>query len=56
MTLGMTLSNLATGIALDRLGWSPRFLVALLGVYCFVPGTLWLLAQRSHRLALVEID
>ena len=56
MTLAMTLSNFATGIALDRLAWSPRFLFTVLGAYCFVPGTLWLLAQRSHRLALRERD
>lgn len=52
MTLAMTVSNLATGVALDRLGASPRLLVALLGAYCFVPGTLWLAAQASQRLRL----
>ena len=54
MTLAMTLSNFATGVALDRLGWSPRDLVTLLGAYCFVPGALWLLAQGSRRLSLHE--
>jgi MFS family permease len=52
MTLAMTASNVATGLALDRLGWSPRMLAALLGAWCAVPGALWLLAQRSPRLRL----
>ncbi|MEW6268297.1 MAG: MFS transporter, partial [Thermodesulfobacteriota bacterium] len=52
MTLAMTASNLATGFALDGLGWSPRALAALLGAWCIAPGTLWLLAQRSSRLRL----
>lgn len=51
MTLGMTLSNLATGIALDR-DWSPRTLAAMLGAWCFLPGVAWLVAQRTRRLAL----
>jgi predicted MFS family arabinose efflux permease len=51
MTLGMTLSNLATGVALDR-GFSPRTLAAALGAWCFLPGTAWLLAQRTRRLGL----
>jgi len=53
MTLAMTVSNFATGVALDRFGWSPRALVALLGAWCFVPGALWLVAQGS-RLRLTD--
>lgn len=49
MTLGLTLSNFVTGWALDTLGWSPRTLAALLGGLCFVPGSVWLLLQRSRR-------
>jgi predicted MFS family arabinose efflux permease len=53
MTLAMTLSNLATGVALDH-GWSPRALAAALGAWCFVPGAAWLVAQGSHALGLRE--
>jgi MFS family permease len=49
MTLGLTISNFLTGWALDNLGWSPRTLAALLGGLCFVPGSAWLLLQRSPR-------
>lgn len=49
MTLGMTLSNLTTGWALDTLALDPRALTAVLGAVCFVPGTAWLLLQRSRR-------
>ncbi len=52
MTLAMTVSNFATGVALDGLGLSPRPLAALLGAWCIAPGTLWLVAQRSPRLRL----
>lgn len=51
MTLAMTLSNLATGVALDH-GWSPHVLAAALGAWCFVPGAGWLVAQRSRVLGL----
>ena len=49
MTLGMTVSSFLTGWALDTLGWSPRFLVALLASLCFLPGAVWLLLQSSSR-------
>jgi MFS family permease len=49
MTLGMTVSNFATGWALDHLGLSPRFLAGLLGAICFFPGSAWLLLQSSTR-------
>lgn len=52
MTLAMTASNFATGVALDGLGLSPRALAALLGAWCIAPGALWLVAQRSPRLGL----
>src|SRR5262249_33216586 len=49
MTLGLTVSNLLTGWALDTAGFSPRTLAALLGALCFVPGGTWLLLQTSAR-------
>lgn len=51
MTLAMTISNFATGVSLDH-GWSPRALAAVLGAWCFLPGTVWLLAQRTRQLGL----
>jgi MFS family permease len=49
MTLAMTVSNVATGWALDVLAIGPRALAAILGAVCFVPGTVWVLLQRSAR-------
>ena len=49
LTLAMTASNFVTGWALDTAGFSPRVLSAMLGALCFLPGSLWLLLQRSAR-------
>jgi len=49
LTLAMTASNFVTGWALDAAGFSPRALAAMLGALCFVPGSLWVLLQRSER-------
>jgi MFS family permease len=49
LTLAMTVSNVITGWALDVLAIGPRTMAAILGGVCFVPGTVWLLLQRSGR-------
>jgi len=48
LTLSMTVSNVCTGWALDRMGLDPRTLAAMLGALCFLPGTTWVLVQRSR--------
>jgi MFS family permease len=49
LTLGFTISSLATGWALDTLGIGPRPLTALLGVFALLPGTAWILLQTRPR-------
>jgi hypothetical protein len=46
MTLSMAASNYATGEALDRLGYSPRTVVAAIGIFFTLPGALWFLTRR----------
>jgi MFS family permease len=46
MTLAMAASNYATGEALDRFGYSPRTVVAAIGLFFILPGLLWFLTRR----------
>jgi MFS family permease len=46
MTLAMAASNYATGEALDRFGYSPRAVVAAIGLFFTLPGLLWFLTRR----------
>ncbi len=45
MTLMMAASNYATGELMDRFGFSPRFVMLLLGALFLLPGALWFLTK-----------
>jgi hypothetical protein len=49
MTLGIGISNYAAGYGLDVLALNPRTVSTLIGAYFFIPGILWLAAQRLFR-------
>jgi MFS family permease len=49
LTLGIALSNYFTGYWLDVVGFSPRTVATLLGIYFALPGFVWIAAQRVFR-------
>ena len=46
LTLMMAASNYATGELMDRFGFSPRFVMMVLGVLFLLPAALWFLTRR----------